>query len=57
MTAVLGPNPSLSDFLHPPPEVERKVAEFVDGLETQFRNQPYPPAAFIKVGSMYDLSA
>ena len=55
-TAVLGPNPSRSDYLHPPPEVEEKVAEFIDGLEAQFREQPYPPVAFVRVGSTYNLS-
>ena len=56
MDAVLGPNPSPSDFIHPPPEVEEKVAEFINGLETHFRKEQYPPATFIRVGSMYILS-
>ena len=53
---VLGPNPSPSDFIHPPPEVEQKVEEFINGLETQFRKQQFPPTAFIRVGSTYILS-
>jgi hypothetical protein len=53
---VVGPDPSPSDFLDRTPEVEQKVAEFVNGLETQFRDQRYPPAGFIRIGSMYTLS-
>ena len=56
MDDVLGPNPSPSDFIHPPPEVKQKVAAFIAGLETEFRNLEYPPAAFISVGSTYILS-
>jgi hypothetical protein len=56
MDAVL-PNPSRSDYLHPPQEVEDKMAEFIDGLERKFRNQLHPPAAFVSVGSMHILSA
>jgi hypothetical protein len=51
------PNPSRSDYLHPPQEVEEKVAKFIDGLERKFRNQLHPPAAFVSVGSMCILSA
>jgi hypothetical protein len=50
------PNPSPSDFIHPPPEVEQKAAEFIDGLETQIWKQQYPPAAFIRVKSKFILS-
>jgi hypothetical protein len=56
MTELLGPASEPSDFLTRAPEVEQKVAEFVNGLETQFRNQRYPPAGFLRVGSMYILS-
>jgi hypothetical protein len=56
MSEVLGPAPNPSDFLDRAPEVQRKVAEFMDGLETQFQKQQYPPAGFIRVGSMYALS-
>jgi len=55
-TAVLGPNPSRSHYLHPPPEIEQKVDEFIDGLEKEFRNQPYAPFAFIRVGKMHEES-
>jgi len=54
MTEVLGPAPSPSDFLDRAPEVERKVAEFIDGLETQFRKQQHPPAGFIRVRNMHE---
>jgi hypothetical protein len=53
---VLGPAPSPSDFRDRAQEVDQKVAEFVNGLETQFRNERYPPTGFIRVGSMYTLS-
>ena len=53
---VLGPAPNQSDFLDRAQEVDQKVAEFVNGLETQFRNERYPPAGFMRVGSMYTLS-
>ena len=56
MDAVLGPNPSPSDFIHPPPEVEQKVTEFINGLKTRFQEEQYPPAAYIRVGGMYILS-
>ncbi|KAF9520024.1 hypothetical protein BS47DRAFT_1336318 [Hydnum rufescens UP504] len=56
MTEVLGPAPKPSDFLDRAPEVEQKVAEFVNGLETQFRNQPYPPAGFLTVGNMHEVT-
>ena len=32
MDAVLGANPSPTDYIHPPLEVELKVAEFINGL-------------------------
>jgi len=53
---VLGPAPSPSDFLDCAQEVDQKVAEFVNGLETQFRNVRYPPAGFIRVGDMDKVS-
>jgi len=56
MTEVLGPAPAPSDFLDRAPEVEQKVAEFVNGLETQFRNQRYPPAGFLSVGEMHEVT-
>jgi hypothetical protein len=56
MTEVLDPDPSPSDFLDCAPEVKQKVAEFIDGLETQFQKQQHPPAGFIRVRSMYTLS-
>jgi hypothetical protein len=55
MSSVLGPDSGPEDFLHPPPEVEQKVTEFMNRIETRFRNEPYPPVAFIKVGSTYIL--
>ncbi|KAF9519593.1 hypothetical protein BS47DRAFT_1158118 [Hydnum rufescens UP504] len=51
MAEVLGPAPSPSDFLDCAREVEQKVAEFVEGLETQFCKQQYPPVGFIRVGN------
>jgi hypothetical protein len=56
MNAVLGPAANPSDFLDRATEVQQKVAEFVNELERQFRNQQYPPAGFISVGSVYILS-
>ncbi|KAF9509661.1 hypothetical protein BS47DRAFT_1348963, partial [Hydnum rufescens UP504] len=56
MTEVLGPASEPSDFLACAPEVEQKVAEFVNGLETQFRNQRYPPAGFLRVGNMHEVT-
>ncbi|KAF9507790.1 hypothetical protein BS47DRAFT_1321037 [Hydnum rufescens UP504] len=56
MTEVLGPASEPSDFLARAPEVEQKVAEFVNGLETQFRNQRYPPAGFLRVGNMHEVT-
>ncbi|KAF9506468.1 hypothetical protein BS47DRAFT_1333835 [Hydnum rufescens UP504] len=53
---VLGPAPSPSDFRDHAQEVDQKVAEFVNGLETQFRNEQYPPAGFIRVGNMDEVS-
>jgi len=53
---VLGPTPSPSDFHDRAQEVDREVAGFINGLQTQFRNEQYPPAGFIEVGSMYTLS-
>ncbi|KAF9505100.1 hypothetical protein BS47DRAFT_1354342 [Hydnum rufescens UP504] len=53
---VLGPAPSPSDFRDRAQEVDQKVAEFVNGLETQFRNERYPPAGFIGVGNMDEVS-
>jgi hypothetical protein len=55
MNVVLGPTPSPSDFIDRAPEVEQKVAEFINGLKTLFQEQRYPPSAFIGVGSMYIL--
>ncbi|KAF9507251.1 hypothetical protein BS47DRAFT_1333382 [Hydnum rufescens UP504] len=54
MNAVLGPAANPSDFLDCATEVQQQVAEFVNGLESQFRNQQYPPAGFISVGSMHE---
>jgi hypothetical protein len=56
MSEVVGPDPSQSDFLDCVPKVEQKVAEFVNGLETQFQDHQHPPAGFIRVRSMYTLS-
>jgi hypothetical protein len=53
MSEVLGPDPSQSDFLDCTPKVEQKVAEFINGLKTQFRDCLHPPAGFITVKSMY----
>ena len=53
---VLGPAPNPSDFLDCAQEVDQKVAEFINGLETQFQIKSYPPAGFVRVGSMYTLS-
>jgi hypothetical protein len=53
---VLGPAPSPSDFRDRAEEVDQKVAEFVNGLVTQFRKEEHPPTGFIGVGSMYTLS-
>ncbi|KAF9505330.1 hypothetical protein BS47DRAFT_1354043 [Hydnum rufescens UP504] len=55
-TALLDHTASPSDFLACAPEVNRKVAEFVDGLQTEFQKEQYPPAGFARVGSMYTLS-
>ncbi|KAF9504180.1 hypothetical protein BS47DRAFT_1322676 [Hydnum rufescens UP504] len=49
---VLGPAPSPSDFLLRALEVDQKVAQFVDALERQFRNQLFPPAGFLRVANM-----
>ena len=35
--------------------VKQKSAEFVRGLEIEFRKLPYPPASFISIGSEYIL--
>ncbi|KAF9509619.1 hypothetical protein BS47DRAFT_1396668 [Hydnum rufescens UP504] len=56
MTEVLGPASEPSDFLARAPEVEQKVAEFVNRLETQFRNERYPPAGFLRVGNMHEVT-
>ncbi|KAF9504980.1 hypothetical protein BS47DRAFT_1354519, partial [Hydnum rufescens UP504] len=48
MSEVLGPDPSQSDFLD--------LAEFVNGLETQFRDHQHPPAGFIRVRNMDQVS-
>ncbi|KAF9520439.1 hypothetical protein BS47DRAFT_1387458 [Hydnum rufescens UP504] len=53
---VLGPSPSPPDFLNCGQEVEWKVAEFINRLEMRFQKQKYPPAGFIRVGSMHTLS-
>ncbi|KAF9507714.1 hypothetical protein BS47DRAFT_281392 [Hydnum rufescens UP504] len=53
---VLGPAPSPSDFHDQAQVVDQKVAEFVNGLETRFRKEQYPPAGFIGVGDMDEVS-
>ena len=59
-TKVIAADPTLfsstSDFLNPPPWVRQKINEFIDGLEGKFKDLEHPPAAFIKVESMYILS-
>ncbi|KAF9503468.1 hypothetical protein BS47DRAFT_1356164 [Hydnum rufescens UP504] len=56
MAEVLGPASEPSNFLDRALEVEQKVAEFVNRLETQFRNQRYPPAGFLRVGNMHEVT-
>jgi hypothetical protein len=57
MGSVLGPDSGPEDFVHPPREVEQRIIEFMNKLETRFRNEPYPPVAFIRVGGTYILYA
>ncbi|KAF9516299.1 hypothetical protein BS47DRAFT_1483996 [Hydnum rufescens UP504] len=56
LNEVVGPDPSQSDFLACARKVEQKVAEFVNRLETQFRNHRHPPAGFIRVRDMDKVS-
>jgi len=53
---VLGPAATPSDFINRADEVDQKVTEFVNGLETRFRRERYPPADFIRVGDMGEAS-
>jgi hypothetical protein len=52
MGEVLSPDASQSDFLDCAPKVEQKVVQFINDLETQFRDCQHPPASFIRVRSM-----
>ena len=56
MAAFFGPDPSPSDFLHPPPEIHQGTTQFVEELETKFRKLPHPPTAFVRVRSTCMLS-